>query len=109
MSLMGCSGANPNSKVLSEAVFAKNVPVYRGAVYTKSMGNESWGDEPESYTKGMTWWFETKASKDELLAYYTKLYPNAERTDLDSGAIQLSWVPEGATTVPASGGGDSDD
>jgi len=97
MSLMGCSGMDENAKALSEAVYCKNVPVYKGAQYRESMGNESWGDEPGSYTKGMTWWFQTKASKDELVAYYQKLYPNAEKLELDDGAIQLRWVPEGAT------------
>jgi len=93
--LQGCGDSN--AKVLAHAFYAKNVPVYKGAKYTESMGNESWGDEPGSYTKGMAWWFETKATKDQLYAYYHGLYPNAERMDLDDGAIQLRWVPEGAT------------
>jgi hypothetical protein len=97
MSLQGCSGTDANAKVLSDAIYAKNVPVYKGAKYVESMGNESWGDDPDSYTQGMTWWFETKATKDELLAYYTNLYPNAERTEMDTGGVQLRWVPEGAT------------
>jgi len=96
-SLQGCSGSDPNAQVLSEAVFAKNIPVYKGAKFAEAIGNEMWGDEPDSYTKGMTWWFETKATKDELLSYYQKLYPNAERLDLEGGAVQLRWVPEGAT------------
>ena len=79
--LAGCS--NSQSKVLSDAVYAKHVPVYKGATFEEEMGNESWGDEPESYTKGRTWWFKTKASKDELLAYYVKLYPSADKTELD--------------------------
>jgi len=95
--LQGCSGSDPNARVLGEAVYAKNVPVYKGAKFEESMGNESWGDEPDSYTRGMTWWFETRASKADLLAYYEKLYPNAEKLELDTGAVQLRWVPEGAT------------
>lgn len=94
--LQGCGDSNAK-RLASEAFYAKHVPVYKGAQYKESMGNESWGDEEGSYTKGMTWWFDTKATKDQLYAYYHGLYPNAERTDLDDGAIQLRWVPEGAT------------
>lgn len=93
--LQGCGDSN--AKVLADAVYAKNVPVYKGAKYSEQSGSESWGDEPGSYTKGSVWWFETKATKDELFSYYHGLYPNAERIDLDDGAIELRWVPEGAT------------
>ena len=71
--------------------------MFKGATFDEVMGDESWGDDPDSYTKGKTWWFKTKVSKDEVLAYYTKLYPNAERTELDSGGTQLRFVPTGAS------------
>lgn len=95
LSMSGCSSSGP-SKVLSQAVFAKDVPVYKGATFEESMGNESWGDDPDSYTQGETWWFKTKATKQELLEFYEKLYPQAEKMELDNGVIQLSWRPEGA-------------
>jgi hypothetical protein len=94
LSLAGCSSGP--AKVLSDSVYAKSVPVYKGAQFTESMGNESWGDEPGSYTHGETWWFKTKASKQELLDYYQKLYPEAEKLELDTGDVQLRWRPEGA-------------
>ena len=93
---MGCGASDPNAKVLNQAVYAKSVPVYRGAKFTQTMGNESWGDDSDSYTQGETWWFETKASKAEVLAYYEKLYPNAEKTELDTGDTQLRFKPEGS-------------
>ena len=92
--LAGCG--DKNAKILSAAIYAKNVPVYKGAHFTETSGSESWGDEPDSYTHGTVWWFETKASKDEMLAYYTKLYPDAEKTDLDTGGVQLRIHPAGA-------------
>ena len=94
---IGCSSGSGKSKYLASAVYARDVPVFQGAAYDEMSGNEAWGDEPGSYTKGTTWWFKTKASKAELLAFYEKLYPNAEKLELDTGVIQLRWVPEGAT------------
>jgi len=93
--VVGC-GSNAQQTVLKDAVYAKTVPVFRGATFDQEMGDESWGDGADSYTKGTTWWFKTKAPKAELLAYYTKLYPNAERTELDSGDTQLRITPAGA-------------
>jgi len=92
--LAGCGASQ--QKILADAVYAKNVPVFKGATFDEVMGDESWGDDPESYTKGKTWWFKTKASKAEMLSYYEKLYPNAEKTELDSGGVQLRFVPDGA-------------
>ena len=92
--LSGCGGSQ--QKVLADAVYAKDVPVFKGATFDDISGDESWGDDPDSYTKGKTWWFKTKASKEEMLAFYTKLYPNAEKIELDTGGIELRFVPEGA-------------
>ncbi len=92
--LAGCGGSQ--QKVLADAVYAKDVPVFKGATFGDVSGDESWGDDPDFYTKGKLWRFKTKASKEEMLAYYEKLYPNAEKIDLNTGGIQLRFVPEGA-------------
>jgi hypothetical protein len=92
-SIAGCSS---EQKVLANAVYAKDVPVFRGASFEETSGSESWGDDPDSYTKGTVWWFKTKASQAQLLAFYQNLYPNAEVTELETGGVQLRIVPAGA-------------
>lgn len=60
------------------------------------MGNESYGDEPDSYTQGQTWYFDVKDSKEKVLAFYEQQFPGAERTTNDDGSIKFRIVPEGA-------------
>lgn len=98
LALAGC-GADPNAKVLANAVYAKSIPVYKGAHFTETSGNESWGDDPNSYTQGTTWWFETKATQAEMLAFYEKLYPSAEKLEIETGGVELTIRPEGAATA----------
>ena len=93
--LLGGCAAHPSAS-MSDAVYAGAVPVYQGARFSESMGNESWGDDPGSYTRGESWHFETAASRQALLAFYEKKYPQARKTELDSGSIELRLVPEGA-------------
>ncbi len=89
--------AKSNQAMLPDSVFAADlVPVYKNCELTDQMGNESWGDEPESYTKGNTWFFKTKASQDELVAFYEKQFPNAERQVMDDGGIEFTLYPADA-------------
>jgi hypothetical protein len=92
----GCAGKS-NKDLLPGAVYAANVfQVYKGAELTGMMGNDTYGDTPESHMQGQFWTFTVKDSKEKVLAFYEQQFPNAERTTLDDGAIQLRIVPEGA-------------
>ena len=93
---LGCT-AKPNQDMLPGAVYAaKVVPVYRYSVLTNMMGNESYGDEPDSYTQGQFWSFEVKDSKAKVLAFYEHQFPGAERTTNNDGSVTLRVIPEGA-------------
>jgi hypothetical protein len=95
LALEGCAKAAKD--LLPEAVFAADmVPVYKNCELRDMMGSESWGDEPDSYTKGQAWFLNTKATKDELVAFYEKAFPNAPREVMDDGAITFHLTPEGA-------------
>ena len=92
----GCAGKS-SQDLLPGAVYAANiVPVYRNAVLTNMMGNETWGDEPDSYTQGQFWSFEVKDPKAKVLAFYEQRFPGAEHTTNDDGSVTLRVVPEGA-------------
>ena len=41
----------------ASVVYAKSIPLYPGATSDGTMGSQNWGDEPGSYTEGMTVWF----------------------------------------------------
>ena len=95
LAALGCSGSSKTQ--LPGAVYAADmVQVYRGAELTNMMGNDTYGDGPDSHMQGQFWTFDVKAPKDEVLAFYEKQFPGAERTPLDDGAVMLRVVPEGA-------------
>jgi hypothetical protein len=93
---LGCT-AKSNKDLLPGAVYAANaVKVYRNAELVNVMGNESWGDGPDSYTQGQTWYFNTGDSQQKVVAFYEKLLPGAERTTNDDGSVTFRIVPAGA-------------
>src|SRR5262249_9942533 len=77
------------------AQYANQVPVYPGATIDNAMGSESYGDEPDSHSYGMAWWFKTKATKDDLTKFYDAALPGARKTTLENGATQWSLAPKG--------------
>lgn len=99
ISLVGCAAKETkwSAEAAQYAAYATRIPLYPGTKIKDAMGSESWGDGPQSYSYGMTWWCETKATRDELLAWYTARLPNAERaTPYDDNTIELKVIPEGA-------------
>jgi len=97
--IVGCGAgeAKWSGEAASYAAYATKIPLYPGAKMVDAMGSESWGDGPETYTYGMTWWCEAKASRDELLAWYEQKLPGARRSNpYEDDIIELSVIPEGA-------------
>lgn len=96
--LVGCAANGGWDAASAEyAAYATQIPLYPGSKITDAMGSESWGDEPDSYSYGMTWWCETRATRDQVLAFYVSKLPNATRsTPYDDGSIELKVIPEGA-------------
>lgn len=78
------------------AAYATQIPLYPGTRITDAMGSESWGDGPESYSYGMNWSCETKATREELVAFYEAKLPGAERSTPYDNVIQLMVTPKGA-------------
>jgi len=93
---LGCA-AKSNLDQLPGAVYAaRAVHVYRSAVLTNLMGNETWGDGPDSYMQGQTWYFDVSDSKATVLKFYEKELAGAERTTNDDGSISFKVIPAGA-------------
>ena len=96
IAVAGCAGKSSRD-LLPGAVYAADVvPVYKNAALTGMMGNETWGDEPGSYTQGQFWSFDVKDPKEKVLAFYEQRFPGAERTENNDGSVTLRIVPEGA-------------
>ena len=92
----GCA-VKSNLDQLPGAVYAAHaVHVYRSAVLTNLMGNETWGDGPDSYMQGQTWYFSVSDSKEKVLKFYERELAGAERTTNDDGSISFKVIPEGA-------------
>ena len=97
--LVGCA-VNETSwegETASHVVYAKQIPLYPGSKARDSMGSESWGDTPDSYSEGMAVWFEVQGfDREKVLAWYEEKLPNAKTEVLDSGSIELTVpVPNG--------------
>jgi len=78
------------------AAYATQIPLYPKTKITDAMGSESWGDGSDSYSYDMAWWCEVTATREQLLAFYTSKYPNAERSTPYEDKVQLEIIPEGA-------------
>jgi hypothetical protein len=76
------------------AVYATQIPLYPGAKVTEVMGSHSYGNSlSDLVSEGMTWWFETKATQEELTAWYTERLEGATREDTEDGDIVLTLAP----------------
>lgn len=86
------------------AVYATRIPLYPGTKIEDAMGSERYGgDPPNSYIYGMTWWCTTKATRDELRAWYEQKLPAATRETTDDGHLVLTVIPENARPREAMG------
>jgi len=95
---MGCGNgeAKWSAEAAQYAAYATQIPLYPGTKIVDAMGGESWGDEPDSYSYGMSWWCETKATRAELLAWYQAKLPDAKRSTPYDEVIELTVTPKGA-------------
>jgi hypothetical protein len=97
--LTGCAvtEAKWSGDAAAAVVYAKEIPLYPGATFDGAMGSQSWGDEPGSYTEGMTVWFVVEGfDRAKVLDWYERRLQNAETEVLDDGAIRLKIaVPNG--------------
>ncbi len=76
------------------AVYATQIPLYPGAKVTEAMGSKGYGESlSDLVTEGMTWWFETKATREELTAWYAERLEGATREDTEDGDIIFTLVP----------------
>lgn len=107
LALAGCSGPAPvfdgkvakhsvdNFDEAPRAVFANQIPVYPGASITDATGNQSWGDTPDTYSEGMTWWFEVTGATESVVAFYDTALPEASRKVDENGEIIWTLKPSG--------------
>jgi len=98
LALAGCGGgeAKWSGEAASYAAYATQIPLYPGTKMVDAMGSESWGDSPDTYSYGMTWWCEARASRADLIAWYEAKLPGARRSTPYEDVVQLSVTPEGA-------------
>lgn len=98
IALAGC--ATPEARwsgdAASLAVYATQVPLYPGAKAEDAMGSESWGDDPESYAEGMTFWFVVDAPMDKVVAWYDMKLVHAKRERDDDNNVVYTLTPTGA-------------
>ena len=93
---IGCAHKSTLDQLPGAVYAARVVQVYRNAVLTNLMGNESWGDGPDSHMQGQTWSFNVSDPREKVLQFYEKDLPGAERTTNDDGSISFKVIPRGA-------------
>jgi hypothetical protein len=80
-----------------KAVYANQVPLHPDCRLTDVMGSESWGDEPDSYSKGMGWEFSfPKERTPDVLAFYNAVFAGIPAQPDEDGGTQWTIVPRGA-------------
>ncbi len=98
LAVVGCGASQTkwDAEAAQYAVYATKIPLYPGTKIEDAMGHEGWGDEPDSYLYGMTWWCKAEGTKAEIAAFYEQALPGATKETDDEGNIILTVVPEGA-------------
>jgi hypothetical protein len=92
IALAGCAAKETkwSGEAASLVVYARAIPLYPGAKAVDAMGSDSYGDEPDSHTEGMTVMFEVEGyDKAKVLAWYEERLPGAQRQVLDTGSVEL--------------------
>jgi hypothetical protein len=83
-------------EVAEYAVYATRIPLYPGTKIEDALGSERFGQEPDSFIYGMTWWCTAQATRDELRTWYEAKLSTAERVTDDDGNLVLTVTPDGA-------------
>lgn len=91
----GAGQARWSAEAAQYAVYATQIPLFPGTTIEDAMGHESWGDEPDSYSYGMTWWCETEGSKEEILEFYRKVLDGEVEEIDEDGGVKLTVLPDG--------------
>ena len=97
LTVAGCSAgqARWSAEAAQYAVYATQIPLFPGTTIEDAMGHESWGDEPHSYSYGMTWWCKAEGTKEEILAFYRKVLDGEVETIDEDGGVRLTVLPDG--------------
>jgi hypothetical protein len=77
------------------AVYATQIPLYPGAKIEDVMGSTSWGDDPNSESQGMAWWYSVKDPREKVVAWYEARVPQATRSVGDDGSTIFTLPPRG--------------
>jgi hypothetical protein len=91
----GCAASETKwkSEAASLAVYAQELPLYPGIELDDVMGSDSYGDEPESHTEGLTFWFDFKDPKEKVVAWYDQRLPGANKEINEEGDVIYTLTP----------------
>ena len=95
----GCAARETKwkSEAAALAVYAQNIPLYPGLEFDDVMGSDSYGDEPDSHSEGLCYWFNVKDpakdTKEKLVAWYDERLPNAKMEINDEGDVTYTLTP----------------
>ena len=98
LAVAGCGQTQTkwHAEAAQYAVYATKIPLYPGTKIEDAMGHEGWGDEPDSYLYGMTWWCKAEGTQAEIVAYYETTLKGAKKETTEDGYVELTVIPEGA-------------
>ncbi len=90
------AGCAPRSTRLDGAVYASSVPVYKNLKPADLMGGHYEDDEGNTISQTQTWFFDTKDSKEQVIAFYEKNFPGATKEVDEQGDVTFRLIPMGA-------------
>ena len=96
LALLTACGSTQESP-LPGAVYAKKVPVYRGAKYVGSVGGESTARiGARASVESRSWFLTTGEPAEKLVAFYKRKLPDAKLAVNDAGESTFTLIPPGA-------------
>jgi len=97
--LVGCSSENHYAQWKKlDVVYASQVPIFPGAEVEDAMGGNYYGESlDQQVSESMTYWFKIDPKNhDQIVAFYEKALPSAQRSVDEDGEIRFEVVPKGA-------------
>ena len=95
---LGCSQDRYAQWQKLDAVYARQVPIFPGAVAEDAMGGNYYGEDlSDKVSETMTYWFKIDPKNhDKIVAFYEKELPQAQKTVDEEGAVRFELTPQGA-------------
>ena len=94
---LALAGCGAHQRTLDGAVYANCVPIYKNIEPRNQMGGHYEDGEGNTVSQTQTWFFDASDSKEAIVEYYKKNFPDAQVSRSEDGDdVVFNFVPKGA-------------